>query len=117
MLSIEVDHVDVLTPVALADVPVNVTALLHLRGAIRTLDSRLLAALELRVPLQVPRVYVALRTSRARVPLDVALEASAPASPRRIERLLLFVAKVLGLLHHHRAHALQTGLQLEHLRV
>lgn len=85
----------------LTDVPVNVTALLHLRGAVRALDSRLLAALELRVPLQVPRVYVALRTSRTRVPLDVVLEAPAPAPPRRVERLLVFVAKALGVVHHY----------------
>lgn len=97
--------------------PVNVTALLHLSGAVGALHSRLLAAFKLRVSLQVPRVYIALRTSRARVPLDVALEMPAPASSRRVERLLFFVAKVLGLLHHHRAHALQTGLQLEHLHV
>lgn len=114
--SVKVNHVDVLTSVTLADMPVNMTALLHLGRAVRALDSRLLAALKLRVPLQVPRVYIALRASRARVPLDVALHVST-AAPPRAERLLFLVVKVLGLLHYHRAYALQAGLQLDHLRV
>lgn len=80
--SVQVDHIDVLTAMTLADMPVNVTALLHLSGTVRALDSWLLAALELCVSIQVPRMYIALRASRARVPLDVALYVSATASPR-----------------------------------
>ena len=80
--SVEIDHENVFSSVTLADVSVNVTALLHLGGAVRALDSRLLAAFEFRVSLQMPRMYIALRTSRTRVPLDVVLHVSTAAPPR-----------------------------------
>lgn len=111
--SVEVDHVNIFAPMALADVPVHVTPLLHPDGAVRTLNLRLPAALELRVPLQVPRVYVAFGAARARVPVD-ALE-SVPTTPRD-ERLLVVVG-ALGLHYHQRVLALQTGLQLDILYV
>lgn len=57
---IQIDHVNVLSAMALPDVSVDVAALLHPRRAVRALDLRLLSALELRVPLEVPRVDVAL---------------------------------------------------------
>jgi len=48
--SVKIDHVNIFALMTLAYVPVNVTALFHLGGAVRALDLRLLAALELRVP-------------------------------------------------------------------
>lgn len=108
-LSVEVDHVDILAPVTLADVPVHVTPLLHFDRAVRTLDLGFLAALELCVPLEVPRVYVALGAARAHVPFG-ALEAVA-TTPRG--EGLLVVVGALGLHYHQRVLALQTGLQLD----
>lgn len=113
VLSVKVDHVDIFAPVTLADVPVHVTALLHPDRAIGTLDFRLLAALELGVPLEVPRVYVALGAARAHVPVG-ALE-PVPTTPRA-ERLLVIVG-ILGLHYHQRVLALQTGLQFDILYV
>lgn len=100
---------------ALSNVSVNMTALLHPRGAVRTLDLGLLAALELRVPLEVPRVYITLGASGTRVPLDVPEGAAAPSSGSK--RLLLLVIEVLGLFHHHRAQVLQVLLDLDPLDI
>lgn len=115
--SVKVDRVDILTPVTLADMPVNMRALFHLGEAIGTLDSRLLAAFELHMSLQVCRVYIALRASRARVSLDIVLQVSASTPSHRIERFLVFMIKVLGLLDDYRVHARQIGMQLDYLRI
>lgn len=81
--SVKIDDVNVLAPMTLADVPINVAALFHLSGAVWTLNPRLFAALELRVSLQVPRVHIALQASRTSMSLHVVLRVSTSASPRR----------------------------------
>ena len=107
---------------ALTDVSVNVPALLHPGCAVRALNSRLLAALEFRVPFQVPRVYVTLGTPGTRVPLDLpkttgrsSSYASASTSPRA-ERFLFLVIEILRLFHHHRAEILQVRFDLDVLQ-
>jgi len=85
--SVKIDDVDHPTLMTLTNVSVDVTALFHLGGAIWALDSRFFAALELYMPLQVPRVYITFRALRTNV------------SPRRrLERLIMFVVKILQFL-------------------
>lgn len=100
---------------ALSNVSVNVAALLHSRRTIGTLNSRLLAALELGVPFQMPGVYVTLGAPGARVPFDVS-KSVAPSSPRA-ERLLFVEIEILRLLHHHRAEVLQICFDFDPLQV
>lgn len=71
----------------LTDVSVDVAALFHLGGTIWALDPGFFAALEFRVSLQVPRVYVTFRALQTNM------------SPRRrLERLIMFVVKILQFL-------------------
>lgn len=104
---------------ALANVSVNVTALFHSRGTIRALNSRLLSALELGVPFQMPSVYVTLGAPRARVPLDVSKGGGGGGGPStpRAQRLLFLVIEILRFFHHHRAKILQIGFDLDPLDV
>lgn len=96
--SVKIDDIDVLAPMTLTDVSVNMTALFHLGGAVWALNPRLFAAFELSVPLQVPRVHIALQALRTSVSLDVVLHVSISASPRRRLERLLFVVKILEFL-------------------
>lgn len=45
--------------------------------------------------------------------VDVVLRLSASASPRRLERLLIFIVKILGLLQLCRINVFRIDLQLE----
>lgn len=100
---------------ALSDVSVHVSPLLHTRRTVGALDLGLLPTLELGVPLQVPRVYVTLRAPGARVPLDV--PQTAGSSPPSAQRLVFLVIEVLRVFHHHRAQALQVRLELDPLHI
>lgn len=94
--------------------PVHVTTLLHLDGAVRTLDLRFLAALELYMSLQVPHVYVALQALRAAVSFA---ELESVPMLARVQWLFFLVVEIFGLLQHHRAIALQTVLHFDFLHI
>lgn len=100
---------------ALPDVSVNVTPLLHSCSTIRTLNLRFLTTLELGVPLEVPGVNVALRTPRTRMPVHVP-QRRASSSPSD-QWLLLLAIEVLRILHNNSAQVLQVVLDLDPLRI